>query len=286
MVIPRPSAALRVGLFGHLGKNNIGNDASMEAILRYLRIEYPEAVLDAMCTGPEKSERSIRHRRNCYVLALGDQQRAPSIAVFAFKLLGKGVDAVSGTALWVRRHDVVIVPGMGVLEASLPLRPWDIPYALFLLCVSGRLFNTKVALVSVGAGVVNKRLTRWLQNSAARLADYRAYSPYRIAYAMPQRACSPAYRFSRPRVLAPRASAASPETRVRRHRGDGLFGRHRRPWSGLMSSIRLMLQQMKRFVLRLIDSGSPGPAVSWGTPNGSADGVVQEILATCPRITT
>ena len=31
------AAAPRVGLFGYLGSGNIGNDASMEAVLRYLR---------------------------------------------------------------------------------------------------------------------------------------------------------------------------------------------------------------------------------------------------------
>ena len=66
------------------------------------------------------------------------------------------------TASWVRRHDVVIVPGAGVLEASLPLWPWGMPYAMFLLSASGRLFGTKVALVSVGAGIINQRATRWL----------------------------------------------------------------------------------------------------------------------------
>ena len=90
------------------------------------------------------------------------------------KTLGKGVD-VFRTARWVRRHDVVIVPGMGVLEASLPLQAWENPYAMFVLCVSGRLFGTKVALVSVGADAINKRLTRWLFTSAARLAFYRSY---------------------------------------------------------------------------------------------------------------
>jgi len=41
----------RVGLFGLLGSGNIGNDASVEAIMRYLRIEYPDATIDAMCMG-------------------------------------------------------------------------------------------------------------------------------------------------------------------------------------------------------------------------------------------
>ena len=41
--------ASRVGLFGHLGACNIGNDASMEAVLRFLRTNYPSAIIDAMC---------------------------------------------------------------------------------------------------------------------------------------------------------------------------------------------------------------------------------------------
>ena len=44
----------RVGLFGLLGAGNIGNDASVEAIMRYLRTEYPDATIDAMCMGWER----------------------------------------------------------------------------------------------------------------------------------------------------------------------------------------------------------------------------------------
>ena len=50
----RSVAVPRVGLFGHLGACNIGNDASMEAVLRYLRANYPGAIIDAMCPGPEQ----------------------------------------------------------------------------------------------------------------------------------------------------------------------------------------------------------------------------------------
>lgn len=69
----------------------------------------------------------------------------------------------------------MIVPGMGVLEATLPLRPWGFPYSLFLLCASGRLFGTRVALVSVGADRIGNRSTRALVRWSARLATYRSY---------------------------------------------------------------------------------------------------------------
>ena len=43
----------RVGLFGHLGSGNIGNDASLEAMLKYLSTDQPGAILDAMTLAPE-----------------------------------------------------------------------------------------------------------------------------------------------------------------------------------------------------------------------------------------
>lgn len=44
---------VRVGVFGLLGSGNLGNDGSLEAVLGYLRAARPEAVVDALCGGPE-----------------------------------------------------------------------------------------------------------------------------------------------------------------------------------------------------------------------------------------
>ena len=170
----RSAAAPRVGLLGLLGSGNIGNDASMESVLRYLRASHPDAVVDAMCKGPA----TVTERYGVAAIPMGwyqkYQEQASGVTAITLKVLGKGVD-VFRTVRWVRRHDVVIVPGMGVLESTQPLRPWHMPYAMFLVSASGRLFGTRVALVSVGASVINQRLTRWLLDSAARLAFYRSY---------------------------------------------------------------------------------------------------------------
>ena len=162
----------RVGLFGNLGSGNIGNDASMEAMLSYLRIEQPQAMVDAMCLGPDTVQ---------------DRYGVPAVPLKAKRLAasgqaGSGVAGVAGkvidtvrTARWVRDHEVVIVPGMGVLETTQPLRPWQFPYDMFVLCAAGKLFRTKVALVGIGANVSSARLTRRLFVSAARMAAYRSY---------------------------------------------------------------------------------------------------------------
>ncbi|MGW4488881.1 polysaccharide pyruvyl transferase family protein [Amycolatopsis sp. NPDC004368] len=164
----------RVGVFGLLGSGNLGNDGSLEAVLGFLRAEHPEAAVTAFCGGPN----IVSSRYGIPATRLNwnsDEYRTASgVRSIATKALGKIVD-VARTAWWVRRQNVVIVPGMGVLEATLPLRPWGFPYALFLLSLLGRLFGTKVALVSVGADRITMPATRFLVRQAAQLAAYRSY---------------------------------------------------------------------------------------------------------------
>ncbi|MBB5854709.1 polysaccharide pyruvyl transferase family protein [Amycolatopsis umgeniensis] len=164
----------RIGLFGLLGSGNLGNDGSFEAVLGYLRAEHPGAAISVMCGGPE----IVASRYDLETTALnwyqGEYRTASGPLSIAMKGFGKLVDIVR-TVAWARRQDVVIVPGMGVLESTLPLRPWGFPYALLLLSASGRMVGTKVALVSVGANVSTHRVTRSVIGWAARLATFRSY---------------------------------------------------------------------------------------------------------------
>lgn len=158
----------------------------MDAVLRYLRTRHPSAVIDVMCSGPE---------------VITDQYGLDAVQMFWFDRHHSGLSGPMASLLripsrmldvfrisaWVRRHDLVIVPGAGVLEASLPLRPWNTPLGLFLLSASGRLSRTRVAFVCVGAGLIQKRATRWLSSWAARLAFYRSYRDAGSLQAMRQR---------------------------------------------------------------------------------------------------
>ncbi|MEV3855835.1 polysaccharide pyruvyl transferase family protein [Streptomyces sp. NPDC050095] len=165
---------VRVGVFGLLGSGNLGNDGSLEAVLEYLRVAHPDAVVDALCGGPDVVSARYGIAATRLHWNRGEYRTASRAGAVAAKGLGKLVD-VFRTAAWVRRHDVVIVPGMGVLEATLPLRPWGFPYSLFLLCAGGRLSGTRVALVGVGADAITDPATRALVRWSARLARYRSY---------------------------------------------------------------------------------------------------------------
>ena len=170
----QPAVSPRVGLFGLIGSGNSGNDASTEAVLAYLRTAHPEVVVDAMCGGPEL----VRARYGIDGVPIfwyqKFEQGKTAVPAPLLKMCGKFVDTFR-TARWARRHDAVIVPGAGALETTLPVHAWGFPYSLFVLSLSGRVFGTKVALVSVGADEIGKRITRWLSNSTARLACYRSY---------------------------------------------------------------------------------------------------------------
>lgn len=168
-----PVEGHRVGLFGLLGSGNIGNDASMEAVLRYLRARHPLVVIDAMCSGPATV--TEKYGIKAVQMFCFDRHKTLSFPLASLLRLPSRILDVFRISAWVRQHDIVIVPGAGVLEASLPLRPWNTPFGLLLLSASGRLFRTKVAFVSVGAGLIHKRATRWLSDWAARLAFYRSY---------------------------------------------------------------------------------------------------------------
>jgi polysaccharide pyruvyl transferase WcaK-like protein len=163
-----------VGLFGILGSGNLGNDGSLDAAVTSLRDRHPGVQLDFMCMGPELV--AARYDAPATWLQWYEANAGNTSGVWAamFKIVGKLLDPFR-TFRWVRRQDVVIVPGMGVLEDTIPVRPWALPYSLFWLVVCARLTGTKVALVSVGASVVGKRILRTLLTRVARFAHYRSY---------------------------------------------------------------------------------------------------------------
>jgi polysaccharide pyruvyl transferase WcaK-like protein len=174
----RTPSGRRVGLFGELGQGNLGNDGSMEAVMTYLTATHPDVILDALCTGPTLV--SERYAMPATRLTWFDTSTSRRSGVGG--LVRRGLELGAGTVIdtlrvvsWVSRHDSVIVPGMGVLEQTVPVRPWQRPYLVFVLSVSGRLLRTKVALVSVGTNVMHDRSTRWLFVTAARLAYYRSF---------------------------------------------------------------------------------------------------------------
>jgi polysaccharide pyruvyl transferase WcaK-like protein len=267
-------------LFGLLGQGNLGNDGSMEAVLAYLRTEHPDAILDSLCSEPDL----VTERYDLPAAPLRwyqpDRRRASGITAIARRgiglSLGVGIDALR-TASWVRRHEAVIVPGMGVLETTVPMRPWKTPYWMFLLGASGWLLGTKVALVSVGANVTDHRLTRLLITTAVRLAHYRSYRDPVSKDAMQAMGVDTSQDPVYPDVAFALPVPAG-DKRVPGSVGIGIMD-----YSGgnddldQADALRAnYLKQMKRFGRWLVDNGRP---VRLFTSDTADEPVVQEIAA-------
>jgi polysaccharide pyruvyl transferase WcaK-like protein len=273
----RVAAAPRVGMFGLFGSGNIGNDGSLEVMLAYLRAAHPDAILDVRCPGPKRIRAGFGVDTSPLQWYTQHADRASGVSAIVLKGLGKGID-VFRTASWVRRHDVVIVPGTGILETTLPLRPWTTPFALFSVCVSARLFGTKVALVSVGANVTSKRLSRWLLASSARLAFFRSYRDEQSRDAMRRAGVRSAARDPVFPDLAFALPAPPDGPAGTLAVGVGLMdyygGNDDRRRAGELHAA--YIAKMRRFVQWLIDSGR---TVRLFAGDDIDDRVVQEILA-------
>ena len=266
----------RVGLFGLLGVGNLGNDGSLEALLAFLRAEHPDAIVSCLCAGPEQVTARYGIPATPLHWSSSEYQTVSGLPGIASKAMGKIID-VFRTLSWVRRKDVVIVPGMGVLEATLPLRPWGFPYALFLLCASGRLTGTRVALVGVGADVIHQLATRWILTRAARLAHYRSYRDALSRDSMQEMGVDvtadevyPDLAFGLPVPPAtPPATGTVGIGVIAYHGGNDDRGR-------AVEIHRAYVDTMKHFVRRLVDGGRQ---VRLFTGDQSDESVVTEILS-------
>ena len=164
---------MRVGVFGLFGAGNFGNDASLEVMLNFLRGVRPDAELICVNCHPENVTRDFS------IASL--PMRPPVPAGRYFRIvdrmllrLPRALHMWIWTIRQVGRFDALIIPGTGILD-DFRERPQGVPLSLFLWCLAALCCRTKVAFVSVGAGPIHNRVTRWLMKSAARTASYRSY---------------------------------------------------------------------------------------------------------------
>lgn len=165
--------ARRIGLFGHFGTGNIGNEASLESVLAFIRRERPGAELLCICSSPETTHGAYN------VASVSIRKSAPASGWIArldrllAKIPSRALEFVCAFRQ-MRRLDLLIIPGTGILD-DFGDRPGGMPYALFTWLAAARLAGCKVALVSIGAGPIHNPLSRRLMIAAARMADFRSF---------------------------------------------------------------------------------------------------------------
>ncbi len=178
MTEPRRGFA-RIAFFGHFDGSNFGNESSLCAILYHLRRFHPEAKITCICSGPGATAATyqvaaIPLRRKTFADTWAPRHRLLRLLRRALVMLVDEPVQLVSTFSQIRRMDMLIVPGTGLLTDAYGLSAWG-PGTLFRWSLLAKLCRCKLLLVSVGAGPFYSHVGRWLTKSIVRLADFRSY---------------------------------------------------------------------------------------------------------------
>lgn len=164
---------LRVATFGYFGMGNLGNEGSLAAFLDHMRRRHPEIALSCLGAGAQAVQEEHGIPATQLMSYRTDPRRGP-VSDKVRKLASRFRDAPRMFRL-MGGVDVMVVPGTGVLEKKPDVRPWGLPYWLFLATACCRLRGGRVALVCVGADEPPHPLTRGLYRWTVRLSSCASY---------------------------------------------------------------------------------------------------------------
>ncbi|MBS0231896.1 MAG: polysaccharide pyruvyl transferase family protein [Proteobacteria bacterium] len=165
--------AQRIALFGNFGSVNLGNEGSLDAMVRFLRSKRPEAEIICICRDPKR----VSKNHSIATHPLKRLWTAPRWVSLLDKLLLRIPSRILDLGhVWriVRGIDVLLIPGTGILD-DYQERPSEMPLELFQWCGISAILKRPILFVSVGAGPIRNRISRLLMVSAAKLASYRSY---------------------------------------------------------------------------------------------------------------
>lgn len=159
-------------VYGFLASGNIGNDASLETLLAWLGDHRPE--IQVRGASNNRRELAVRYGIPSQRMSGWPRRKGQGRWEAAKATVARAADAVWSLHL-AGRADAVVVPGMGVLEDSLPLSPWDFPFALALLAVATRLRRRQFVLLAIGAERASHPVTRCFFGATVRLATHVSF---------------------------------------------------------------------------------------------------------------
>lgn len=172
----------RIAVLGVFGQQNLGNECTLDVFLRSCRKYLPEAKIKCICSVPEDT--AARHKIPTFPMIAGYSQVWPGLKNPVLKLARRVfVYLPLEAAHWFRAFrtlantEALFVPGTGILTDTHSVA-FGFPYYLFMWSVIATLRRCKVAYVSVGAGPIDRHLSRWFIKRALSLATFRSYRDF------------------------------------------------------------------------------------------------------------
>jgi polysaccharide pyruvyl transferase WcaK-like protein len=174
----------KIVFFGVFGKQNLGNECTLQATMYNIHKVMPDATFTCLCSVPEDAE--VRHNIPAFAAhraypAWLDSHLWPGRRSRLMKLLrhivfrmplelihwAKGFKVVKGSQMF-------IVPGTQVVSDYLT-GPFSWPYDIFKWAIIAKLSRVKLLFLNIGVGPISHPLSRWLIKASLNLSDYRSY---------------------------------------------------------------------------------------------------------------
>jgi polysaccharide pyruvyl transferase WcaK-like protein len=203
--VPSSRKQARIGLLEHCGTGNLGDDATVAAVLQQIRTRWPDASIVGLSLDPSDSQhrhgiRAFPIRQSVFAFEK-DWSSNRSFPVPTTTLAGRLKQLLSGNrilfnivkslhATFVRKPasfvrevaflgrslvlayhlDILIICGGGqLLDWG---GPWAFPYTIFKWVFLARCTGAKCFFLNNGAGPLDHRLSRWFARRALSFGDY------------------------------------------------------------------------------------------------------------------
>ena len=170
----------KIALYGHFSGSNLGNNATLAAVVFHLRRRLPDIELVCVSTrGPHVFEAHGIDSIDIDLFPvwsfwrLSKWPRFQGMCVGGARLATECMRTTRSLKM-LEGVDQLLVAGTGVLD-DFGQRTTSLPLSLFRWCLAARKCGVRTYFMSVGAGPIQNPLSRLLLKSAIRMSNYRSY---------------------------------------------------------------------------------------------------------------
>jgi len=168
----------KIALLHHTGGGNLGDDATMDAVIRNILGRWPEAEISAFSMNPEDTSKkhgipSYPIRRHTWSIGYSSTKTISNPVVRIPRAVFRELAFLVSSLRNLRSFDLLVVSGGGQLtERS---GPWGFPYAVFTWGLMAKAARIRCLFLNVGAGPLKHPLSRFFVTRALFAADYVSF---------------------------------------------------------------------------------------------------------------
>jgi len=191
-----------IGLFHHVGGGNLGDDATLDAVMWNIRQRWPHAVIIALSINPDDTRK--RHGIPAYPISakawsfgyapartgatlkeavknLTKQCRilfrllsaANALAIRLPRAVFRELSFLAASFRVIRSLNLLVISGGGQLTEQ--DGPWAFPYTIFKWILLAKFARVKRVFLNVGAGPLTHPVSRFFAKRALLAADYVSF---------------------------------------------------------------------------------------------------------------